>query len=78
MRDAERLDSLETDGSAARVSLFADSRSLCIGLDFEEQARADGLSVCSGYRRGRTRLPRRPGCRRGMYSRSCKALPEKA
>jgi ribonuclease HII len=46
--NAERLDSFETDGSDARVSLFADLRVLSIGLDFERQAYADGFRFVAG------------------------------
>ena len=48
MRNAERSDSLQTDESALRVSLFADFEVSGIGLVFEEQARADGYRFIAG------------------------------
>jgi hypothetical protein len=41
MNDAEKIDSLTLDESDLRVSLFDDFKVDCIGLVFEDQARAE-------------------------------------
>jgi ribonuclease HII len=46
--NAERLDSLTWDRSAARVSLFEDLRITAICLDFERQAYAEGYRLIAG------------------------------
>ncbi len=48
MRDAERSDSLQPDGSAFRVSLFDDFEVTGIGLVFEEQAWGEGYKMVAG------------------------------
>ena len=48
MRNAESIDSLNTDESGSRVSLFSDLRVLKIGLDFEKQAHSEGYRFVAG------------------------------
>ncbi len=48
MANAERFDSFENDGSAARVSLFNDLKVTSIGLVFEQQARDAGFNFIAG------------------------------
>ncbi len=48
MGNAERFDSFEEDGSAARVSLFEDPKIVAIGLDFERIALAEGFRFVAG------------------------------
>lgn len=48
MNDAENIDSLKSDESDLRVSLFADFTVDSIGLVFEEQARAEGYRLIAG------------------------------
>ncbi|MEO7539133.1 MAG: ribonuclease HII [Pyrinomonadaceae bacterium] len=48
MANAERIDSLNLDGSAARVSLFDDPRITAIGLDFEQLAHSEGFRFIAG------------------------------
>jgi len=48
MRNAERLDSFQTDESADRVSLFEDFQITEIGLDFERQAHSEGFRFVAG------------------------------
>ena len=48
MRNAGSFDSFAEDGSVARVSLFPDMLITAIGLDFEDQARADGYRFIAG------------------------------
>jgi ribonuclease HII len=46
--NAERIDPLNSDGSAARVSLFDDPRITAIGLDFELLAHSEGFRFIAG------------------------------
>jgi len=48
VKNAERLDPLQDEGSAACDFLFTDLQILCIGLDFENQAYADGYKFVAG------------------------------
>lgn len=48
MGNAERLDSFGQDGSTARVSLFENLLITEIGLDFEQQAHAEGFHLVAG------------------------------
>ena len=48
MRNAGTVDSLEKEGSAARVSLFDDLKITSIGLVFEQQAHAEGYRFVAG------------------------------
>ena len=48
MNDAEKIDSLILDESDLRVSLFDDFKVDCIGLVFEDQARAEGYRFIAG------------------------------
>ena len=48
MRDAARLDSLSSDGSPVRVSLFDDLKITSIGVVFEEQAKTSGYALIAG------------------------------
>lgn len=48
MENAERRDSSQFDESSRRVSLFSDLRITSIGLDFENQAIADGYKYIAG------------------------------
>ena len=48
MGDAERMDSSQTDGLSPRVSASSHSRVSKIGLDFENQALADGFHFIAG------------------------------
>ncbi len=48
MEDAERLDSSKFDESSRRVSLFSDLYITSIGLDFENQAIAEGYKYIAG------------------------------
>jgi ribonuclease HII len=48
VQNAERIDSFETDGSNARVSLFDDLNITEIGLDFERLAHAEGFRFIAG------------------------------
>ena len=48
MTNAERFDSLTKDGSAARVSLFNETKIESIGLIFEQQARDSGFHFIAG------------------------------
>ena len=48
MKNAERLDPTETEGSAACDFLFTDLQILCIGLDFERQAHSEGFRFIAG------------------------------
>jgi ribonuclease HII len=48
VKNAERLDPLETEGSAACDFLFTDLQILCIGLDFERQAHSEGFRFVAG------------------------------
>lgn len=48
MGNAERLDSFGQDGSDARVSLFENLLITEIGLDFEQQAHAEGFHLVAG------------------------------
>src|SRR4051812_33578261 len=48
VKNAERLDPLETEGSAACDFLFSELQILCIGLDFEKQAHSEGYKFVAG------------------------------
>ena len=48
MENAERRDSSQFDESSRRVSLFSDLRIMSIGLDFENEAIADGYKYVAG------------------------------
>jgi len=48
VKNAERLDPTETEGSAACDFLFTDLQILCIGLDFERQAHSEGFRFIAG------------------------------
>jgi ribonuclease HII len=48
LENAERRDSSQFDESSRRVSLFSDLRITSIGLDFENQAIADGYKYIAG------------------------------
>ncbi len=48
MANASTVDSLEKDGSAARVSLFEDLKVGSIGLVFEQQAHEEGFRLVAG------------------------------
>jgi len=48
LENAERRDSSQFDESSRRVSLFSDLRIMSIGLDFENEAIADGYKYVAG------------------------------
>ena len=48
MKNAVRTDDFEIEGSAACDLLFSELHILCIGLDFEKQAQAEGFRFIAG------------------------------
>lgn len=73
MKNAGLSDSFGTDGSDSGVFLFPDMRITAIGLDFEDQARADGFLFIAGVDEvGR-------GCLAGpVVAAACILHPEKS
>jgi ribonuclease HII len=48
VKNAVRIDNFDTEGSAACDFLFTELHILCIGLDFEKQAQAEGFRFIAG------------------------------